>query len=150
MNISKVAAHTCTLVVLGGALGSMGSAPTTAIRSFSCTQTTSSRASQRQAVQGTLDSSNTPHDVVVTRPATGAVEISSSAPTLAPGYDSGYWKRTYHLDAWKLGTVATGYPPKTLYLLLPDSTIGAGFTALLKTDFLNSGNWQHWMSCTAG
>jgi len=91
---------------------------------------------------------NVPHNVVVTRTKTGAVEISSANPTLVTNYDGGYWKRTYNLDAWKLGTVNTGYPPKTLYLLLPGGTIGASFTALLKTDFLNSGNWQHWMSCT--
>jgi hypothetical protein len=28
------------------------------------------------------------------------------------------------------------------------ATIGPSFTALLKTDFLNSGNWQDWISCT--
>jgi hypothetical protein len=86
--------------------------------------------------------------VVVTRPATGAVEISSATPMFTSGYDGGYWKRTYHLNAWKLGTVNAGYPPKTLYLPLPDSAIGASFTALLKTGFLNAGNWQHWMTCT--
>jgi hypothetical protein len=126
----------------------IGSAQTAATRSFNCTQTTPSRAAYRQAVQGTLDSSNVPHNVVVTRPSTGAVEISSANPTFTPGYDGGYWKSTYHLNTWKLGSVNTGSPPKTLYLLLPDSTIGATFTALLKTDFLNAGNWQHWMSCT--
>ena len=143
------------LFVLGAAAtlaaygSGIGSARTSATRSFNCTQTTSGRAAYRQAVQGTLDSSNVPHNVVVTRPATGKVEISSANPTFTPGYDTGYWKSTYHLDAWNLGTVNVGYPPKTLYLLLPDSAIGATFTAMLKTDFLNSGNWQHWMACTA-
>ena len=69
-------------------------------------QTTSGRGIERQAVQGSLDLANVPHNVVVTRTKTGAVEISSANPTLVSNY-------------------------------------------LLKTDFLNSGNCQHWMSCTA-
>src|SRR5262249_57650795 len=110
-----------------------GSARTSAIRPFSCTQTTASRATYRQAVQGSLDSSGTPHNVVVTRTATGAVEISSANPTIEPGYDGGYWNRTYHLNAWNLGTVNNGYPPKTLPLLLPHPALAPPFTPLPHT-----------------
>jgi hypothetical protein len=67
---------------------------------------------------------------------------------LDPGYDSGYWKKTYGLDQWNLGTVNNGYPPKTFHLMLPPSP-GSTFKALLNTDFLNSGYWAHWMACTA-
>jgi len=127
------------------------SAAATAARSFSCTQTTSSRGTYRQAVSGTLDASNLPHDVRVTRVQTGVVEVTSANPTATPSYDGGYWKQTYGIDAWFLGTLATGYPTKYYYFLLPPAP-GATFTALLKTDFgLNGsqGNWQHWMACTA-
>jgi len=123
----------------------------TASRTFSCTQTTSSRGTYRQAVTGNLDASNVPHQVVVTRVQSGVVEISSPNPKLTANYDGGYWKRTYGLDAWYLGTVTVGYPPKSFYFNMPPSP-GATFTALLKTDFGTNGsqgNWQHWMACTA-
>ena len=100
---------------------------------------------------GNLDASNVPHQVVVTRVQSGALDISSPNPTLAPNYDGGYWKRTYGLDAWYLGTVTTGYPSKSYYFNMPPSP-GSSFTAMLKTDFGadgSQGNWQHWMACTA-
>ena len=126
-------------------------AAATASRSFSCTQTTSSRGTYRQAVSGTLDASNVPHGVTVTRVQTGVVEITSANPASAPSYDGGYWKQTYGIDAWYLGTVTVGFPSKSYYFMLPAAP-GASFTALLKTDFGTNGqygNWQHWMACTA-
>ena len=130
---------------------SQQAALTSASRSFSCTQTTSSRGTYRQAVSGTLDSAGVPHNVVVTRTQSGAVDISSANPKLTPGYDGGYWKNTYGLDAWFLGTVTVGFPSKSYYFNMPPSP-GASFTAMLKTDFGTNGqygNWQHWMACTA-
>lgn len=120
---------------------------TTASRSFQCTQTTTGRITYKEAVRGTLDSASVPHDVVVTRVYTGAIEISSANPVPAPGYDSDYWKIHYGIDAWALGTDATGF--KSYYFLMPPVVSGS-FTALLKTDFAQGtqGNWQHWMSCS--
>jgi hypothetical protein len=120
-------------------------------RSFSCTQTTSSRGTYRQAVSGTLDGANVPHNVVVTRVKTGNVEISSATPTLVPHYDGDYWKRTYDLNTWYLGSVNTGFPADYYYFNMPAAP-GSTFTAMLKTDFgtnASQGNWQHWMACTA-
>jgi hypothetical protein len=133
-----------------GARPAGASAAATASRSFSCTQTTSGRAAYRQAVAGSLDSAGVPHGVVVTRVATGVVEISSANPVLEPSFDGGYWKQTYGIDAWGLGTVTVGYPSKTYTFLFPPNP-AAAFTALLKTDFGpngSQGNWQHWMACT--
>jgi len=134
---------------VGASEQSMAAATAGASRSFTCTQTSSSRGTYRQAVSGTLDAANVPHGVVVTRVRSGAVEISSANPTLIASYDGGYWKRTYGLDAWYLG--AAGTNPNFYYFNMPPSP-GATFTAMLKTDFGTNakyGSWQHWMACTA-
>src|SRR5258705_7533297 len=120
-----------------------------ASRSFACTQTSSGRGTYRQAVSGTLDAANVPHGVVVPRVQSGAVEISSANPTLVANYDGGYWKRTYGLDSWFLGSAGTN--PNFYYFNMPSSP-GATFTAMLKSDFGTNakyGSWQHWMACTA-
>lgn len=76
-----------------------------ATRSFSCTDTTYTRAQYRQAVTGTLDASNVPLNVVVTRAYTGKVEITSAHPTLDPNLDGGYWYQHHGWQAWPLGVV---------------------------------------------
>jgi len=118
---------------------------------LACTQTSSGRASNRRRVDGTVDTTGQPSNITVTRVATGHVDIYSASPQFVANYSGGYFKSTYGLDAWLLGTVTTGYPPATYYLLLPDSvTAGVAFAAQLH--ILYADGTQGWnqfiLSCT--
>jgi hypothetical protein len=98
-----------------------------------------------QTVNGTFATRRpVPTDVTVLN-WQNVVLASSSAPLFRRHYDGGYWKRTYHLDAWFVGRTSNA----AFYLLLPDSGVGATFTGMLKTEFLpHNGNWQNWMDFT--
>jgi hypothetical protein len=147
-------AATLVLAACGGAeAGSESTSQAlTGSVAFRCTQTTVSRGAYKQAVSGTLDASGVPHGVAVVRVATGAAEVSAASPALDPGFDGGYWKRTYGFDSWLLGTASSGISLRTYHLNMPTAP-GSAFQAMLKTDFGpngSDGNWQHWMACTSG
>lgn len=74
----------------------------------------------------------------------GATIQFAAKPKLSPAFWNGYFKTTYHLDAWDLGKNANAQ----FHLMLPDSGPGATFTALLVSEFLVGGNWQNWIPCT--
>ena len=123
-------------------------------RSFSCTQTTTGRATNRQAVTGTLDANSAPHNVRVVRVYSGATEFGPVAnPPLKNGGSFAYWHATYHLDGYDLG--ATSAPPfgarqGTFGVPQnPPGVTGTTFRALLLEDWLPSyGQWQKWFDCT--
>ena len=99
-----------------------------------------------QTVTGTfLTTKPVPTEVTVYNWQNLAV-VSSAAPQLRRNYDGGYWKQTYHLNAWYVGrTTDAAY-----VLLLPDSRVGATFSGMLMTNFLpNNGNWQNWIDFTS-
>jgi hypothetical protein len=119
---------------------------------LTCTQTSSSRASSRRRVDGAVDTAGHPSNITVTRVATGNIDIFSASPQLVATYSGGYFKRTYGLDAWLLGTVNVGYPPATYYLLLPPSvSTGVAFAAQLHIQYANgTQGWNQFiLSCTA-
>lgn len=72
--------------------------------------------------------------------------VSSAKPRLNNTYDGGYWKQTYHLNAWLVGKTQSA----SYVLLFPDTPVGGTFAVMLMTNFLpNYGNWQNWIDCTA-
>jgi len=74
----------------------------------------------------------------------GTVLVTAPAPRLHRAFWGGYWKQTYHLNAWYLGKGnATRY-----HLLLPDTPVGGTFTGLLISEFDAGGNWQNWIDFT--
>jgi hypothetical protein len=122
-------------------------------RSFSCTQTTSGRLANRQAVTGRLSADGSPADVVVSRVKTGAADFGPVAdPPLANAGDFDYWHRTYGLDGYDVSK--TPFPPpgsrRGLFGIPrnPPGITGPTFTGFVLTQFTGGGNWQHWFSCT--
>jgi hypothetical protein len=69
----------------------------------------------------------------------------AKVPALDNGWDGGYWKQTYQMNQWAIGS-RNG---TTYHFMVPDTRIGATFTAMLFSDFGMGGNWQNWMDCTA-
>ena len=119
---------------------------TDGLRSFTCIQTSSGRAENRQEVTGQLDADSTPLNVQVFRGRTLRLEHSSATPTPVPNYLGGYYERA-GLFAWSLGSERTN----DYYLLLPLGGVnGSTFGGQLQL-FFNHGTygvWQKVLSCT--
>jgi hypothetical protein len=116
-------------------------------RTFSCTGTIS-RIYTKQTVTGTLTGLR-PSNVSVLN-YVNSVLLTKAAPTQTNGWWGGYWKTSYQLNQWNLGKDASG---NQYHLMLPDTRMGGTFDALLVSEFGpggSNGNWQNWMTCTAG
>lgn len=138
-------------LLVGSGYAAANAATSTATRPFSCTQTSVSRAADRQVITGTLDAAGAPHDVVVTRQ--GVNEFGPVAdPVLNNGFPFDYYKRVYNLDTWDLGTRPTdNFGPRHGYLGIPTSqsnSSGAAFDAYWTEEWINAGNWQKSFACT--
>jgi len=134
--------------VLATLAAGLGAAPADAAtpRAFTCSGVIS-RAYTLQTVTGTLTGTRPSATTVLD--SGGTPVLTTSSPTRANGWWGGYWRSTYGLTQWKLGTDAAG----TVYhLMLPGTRPGGAFDALLVSEFGGGaqGNWQNWMTCTAG
>lgn len=109
---------------------------------FTCTGTMG-RYYTKQTVNGIVVKKNVPKGVTVLD-WQSRVLITSPKPALDNGYDGGYWKQTYHMNEWNLGTTAD----YSFHFMLPDTRLGGTFQAMLLTEFAVGGNWQNWMDCT--
>ena len=69
----------------------------------------------------------------------------AKVPLLDNGWLGGYWKQTYQMNQWAIGR----RDGTTYHVMMPDTRIGATFTAMLYSDFGMGGNWQNWMDCAA-
>jgi hypothetical protein len=99
-----------------------------------------------QTVNGTLMTLKPiPTDVTVLN-WQGLVQVTAPLPRLHRNFQGGYWKQTYHLNAWYLGRNSGS----SYHLLLPDTILGGTFTGMLMTEISVGGNWQNWMDFTAG
>ena len=116
------------------------------LRSFTCIQTSSGRADNRQEVTGQLEADSTPLNVDVFRGRTLRLEHTSATPTPVPGFLGGYYEAR-GLFAWSLGSEGTN----DYYLLLPKNGVsGSTFGAQLHLLFNHGiyGIWQKALSCT--
>jgi len=109
---------------------------------FTCTGTMG-RYYTKQTVNGVIVKKDIPKSVTVLD-WQDRVLIASAKPLLDNGYWGGYWKQTYHMNEWNLGTTAD----YSFHLMLPDTRLGGTFQAMLLTEFSVGGNWQNWMDCT--
>jgi hypothetical protein len=104
-----------------------------------------SRDYTRQTVTGTLATYKPVPTNVSVFDWQDSLLVMSAKPRLDNNYDGGYWKQTYHLNAWLIGKT----PSASYVLLFPDTPVGGTFTVMLMTNFLpNYGNWQNWIDCT--
>ena len=131
---------------MSGAVGEQVVPLTDGLRSFTCIQTSSGRAENRQQVTGQLDADSAPLNVDVFRGRTLRLEHSSATPTPVPGYLGGYYERS-GLFAWSLGSEGTN----DYYLLLPIGGVnGSTFVGQLQLFFNHGayGAWQKILGCT--
>jgi hypothetical protein len=121
-----------------------------ATRHFTCTQTTSSRGTQRQSVDLYLNDQSAPAYVKMVRVYYSATEFEATSPPLHNGDPFTYWHNTYKLNGYDLGaTSAAPFGPRHGYFGVPASGVtGTTFTGFLYEIWLLGGNWQHWFSCT--
>ena len=135
---------TLSVTIAGGAAATAGARDTIAPRSFTGTGSLG-RYYTVQTVNGTLMSLKpVPTDVTVLN-WQGLVQVTSVTPRLHRNFQGGYWKQTYHLNAWYVGTSSGA----RYHLLLPDTILGGTFTGMLMTEFAVGGNWQNWIDFTA-
>jgi hypothetical protein len=146
-----IVAASCAALLLGGGYAAANAATDTGTRSFSCIQTSVSRSDYWQVITGTLDASGAPHDVVVARQ--GVNEFGPVAdPVLNNSSPFDYYKKTYNLDTWDLGTRQTdNFGPRHGYLGIPtrqSNAAAATFNAYWTEEWIDAGEWQKWFACT--
>jgi hypothetical protein len=130
-------ALTASLAATGG---TALAGPRSVVRTFSGTGSLG-RYYTVQTVTGTFMSGKTiPTDVTVLN-WEGNVVLTSATPRLHNGLSGGYWKQTYHVNAWYLGSAGGA----SYHVLLPDTRVGSTFTGMLYTEFSVGGNWQNWI-----
>lgn len=90
-------------------------------------------------VTGVIAAPAAPAGVTVVKTYTGITVISGASPVLDNTYGGGYWKRTYHWNAWNLGPDQAG---NAYWLLLPDTPLSASFSGQLQIVYAAGGNNQ--------